>query len=195
MQHAKFRHPEERPKDASRRTPGENQVTSAYHLRRAMDALYWGCAAIAGSALVIISLVVPWGVYTRYVLDSAASWPEPMAILLSIVLTFFGAAACYRSGTHMRVTVLRDLLPKGPQRAVDLVAEGLMALVSLFMIVWGGRLVLTTWHQVIAEFPFLSVGITYLPIPLGGAVTLLFVIERLVIGPPQQADWREVAPD
>ncbi len=79
------------------------------------DALYWACATVAGSALVIISLVVAWGVYTRYVLDSAASWPEPMAILLSIVLTFFGAAACYRSGTHMRVTVLRDNLPKGPR--------------------------------------------------------------------------------
>ena len=65
----------------------------AHPLRRAMDALYRLCAIIAGSALVLISLVVPWGVYTRYVLDSASSWPEPMAILLSIVLTFFGAAA------------------------------------------------------------------------------------------------------
>ena len=160
-----------------------------------MDALYWACAFIAGSALVIIALVVPWGVYTRYVMDSAASWPEPMAILLSIVLTFFGAAACYRSGTHMRVSVLRDMLPKGPQRAVDLAAEGLMALVSLFMIVWGGRLVATTWHQVIAEFPFLPVGVTYLPIPIGGAATLLFVVERLLIGPPPQTDRHALAPD
>jgi TRAP-type C4-dicarboxylate transport system permease small subunit len=30
----------------------------------------------------------------------------------------------------------------------------------------------------------LSVGVTYLPIPLGGAVLLLFIIERLAIGPP-----------
>jgi hypothetical protein len=37
----------------------------AHRLRRAMDALYWACAGIAGSAMVIISLVVPWGVYTR----------------------------------------------------------------------------------------------------------------------------------
>jgi len=176
-------------------TQGQNAAPLVHSLRLAMDALYWACAVIAGSALVVISLVVPWGVYTRYVRNSAASWPEPMAILLSIVLTFFGAAACYRSGTHMRVTVLRDRLPPGPQRAVDLVAEGLMALVSLFMIVWGGRLVGTTWHQVIAEFPFLSVGITYLPIPLGGAVTLLFVTERLLIGPPPQTDWRIAAPD
>ena len=164
-------------------------------LRRAMDALYWACAVIAGSALVVISLIVPWGVYTRYVLNGAASWPEPMAILLSVVLTFFGAAACYRSGTHMRVTVLRDMLPRLARQVVDLVAEGLMATVSLFMIVWGTGLVMTTWHQVIAEFPSLSVGVTYLPIPLGGAVTLLFVVERLLIGPPPQTDWRVAAPD
>ena len=165
-------------------------------LRRAMDVLYRACAIIAGSALVLISLIVPWGVYTRYVLESAASWPEPMAILLSIVLTFFGAAVCYRAGVHMRVTVARDLLPPLSARVVDLIAEGLMALVSIFMVVWGGRLVAATWQQVIAEFPFLSVGATYLPIPIGGAVTLLFILERLLIGPPPQlTDWRIAAPD
>lgn len=183
--------PEEPEQPASQRTLGG----AAAGLRRAMDALYWVCAMIAGTALVVISLIVPWGVYTRYVLDSAASWPEPMAILLSVVLTFSGAAVCYRSGTHMRVTVLRDWLPRPARKAVDLVAEGLMATVSLFMIVWGIGLVTATWHQVIAEFPSLSVGVTYLPIPVGGAVTLLFVIERVVIGPPPQADWRAAAPD
>jgi TRAP-type C4-dicarboxylate transport system permease small subunit len=165
-------------------------------LREAMDALQRLCAIVSGGALVLIALIVPWGVYTRYVLDSAASWPEPMAILLSIVLTFFAAAMCYRSGVHMRVTVLRDTLPPTGQRVVDLVGEGLMIVVSLFMVVWGARLCAETWHQVIAEFPALSVGITYLPIPIGGAITLLFVVERLAIGPPpQREDWRLAAPD
>ena len=188
-------HPEEPAERASRRTHTENPA-QASPLRRAMDGLYRGCAIIAGSALVLISLVVPWGVYTRYVLESAASWPEPMAVLLSIVLTFFGAAVCYRSGVHMRVTVVRDLLPRSPRRIVELIAEGLLGLVSLFMVIWGARLVAATWNQVIAEFPFLSVGATYLPIPIGGAVTLLFIVERLVIGPPpQEGDWRTSAPD
>ena len=161
-----------------------------------MDALYWLCAFVAGAALVAITIVVPWGVFTRYVLHSAASWPEPMAILLSIVLTFFGAAMGVRAGQHMRVTVVRDLLPRGPQLVVDLLAETLLAGVALFMVIWGGRLVHATWFQVIAEFPALSVGITYLPIPIGGAVTLLFVAERLVIGrPPPDADWRASSPD
>src|SRR5947207_5360039 len=167
----------------------------AHPLRRAMDALYRLCAIIAGSALVLGYLVVPWGVYTRYVLDSASSWPEPMAVLLSIVLTFFGAAVCYRSGVHMRVTVVRDLLPASVGHAIDLIAEGLMILIGLFMVIWGGRLVAATWQQAIAEFPFLSVGVTYLPIPIGGAITLLFIAERLLIGPPPQTDWRAAAPD
>jgi len=187
-------HPEEPAERASRRTPVEG-AAQAHPLRRAMDGLYRLCAIIAGSALVLIALVVPWGVYTRYVLDSASSWPEPMAILLSIVLTFFGAAACYRSGVHMRVTVARDLFPPLGRRVIDLVGEGLMALISLFMVIWGARLAAATWHQVIAEFPFLSVGVTYLPIPIGGAITLLFIAERLLIGPPPQTDWRAAAPD
>ncbi len=155
-------------------------------LRRAMDALYLLCILISGLSLVLISAVIPWGVYTRYVLNHAASWPEPMAILLAIVLTFFGAAACYRVNLHMRVTVVAHLLPPLGRRALEIVAELLMALISIFMLIWGLGLVETTWHQVIDEFPFLSVGVTYLPIPAGGAITLLFVVERLLIGPPPE---------
>lgn len=169
---------------------------TARALRRAMDTLYWACAIVAGTALVVISLIVPYGVYARYALGSAASWPEPMAILLSVVLTFAGAAMGVRSGVHMRVTVLRDALPRAPQIAVDLFAEVLLIMIALFMVVWGGRLCAATWHQVIAEFPLLSTGVTYLPIPIGGAVTILFIIERLVIGrPPLREDWRAAAPD
>jgi TRAP-type C4-dicarboxylate transport system permease small subunit len=61
--------------------------------RRGMDMLYWACVVFAGLALVLISAVIPWAVFTRYQLNSAASWPEPFAVLLTIVLTFFGAAA------------------------------------------------------------------------------------------------------
>lgn len=160
----------------------------ALGLRKAMDACYLFCVVIAGVSLVLISAVIPWGVYTRYVLNHASSWPEPMAILLTIVLTFFGAAAAYRVGLHMRVAVLGYVLPPQWMRGIDLVAELLMALISLFMVVWGFKLVGTTWYQVIDAFPSLSVGLTYLPIPLGGIVTFLFAVERLTIGrPPQDA--------
>jgi TRAP-type C4-dicarboxylate transport system permease small subunit len=108
------------------------------------------------------------------------------------VLTFFGAAACYRVGLHMRVTFVRDRLPAPLQRFVDLVSELLMGAMGLFMMNWGYGLCMTTWNQSIDAFPSLSVGVTYLPIPLGGLCLLLFVVERLLIGIPadETADVR-----
>jgi TRAP-type C4-dicarboxylate transport system permease small subunit len=152
--------------------------------RRAMDYLYLLCVVVGTTALVLISAVIPWAVFTRYVLNSAASWPEPLAILLTIVLTFIGAAAAYRLNLHMNVSYFADQLPQPWRRWLDLVVQLLMALIAIFMVVWGERLVEVTWHNSIPDFPFLSVGVTYLPIPVGGVCLLLFIIERICLGLP-----------
>jgi TRAP-type C4-dicarboxylate transport system permease small subunit len=151
---------------------------------RAMDALYLACVVIAGVALVLISAVIPWAVFTRYVLNSAASWPEATAVLLTIWLTFFGAAGCYRMRYHMNVGFFVSLMPEFWQRVCNGLAEVAMTAMSLFMTVYGAKLVIVTWHNSIAEFPALSVGVTYMPIPLGGAILFLFVIERAICGAP-----------
>ena len=156
----------------------------AQSFRRAMDALYLACVVIAGVSLVLISAVIPWAVFTRYVLNSASSWPEPTAVLLTIVLTFFGAAACYRLRLHMNVGLIVNTLPARYRRVTDFVVELLMAAIALFMLFWGSRLVQATWYNTIADFPFLSTGITYLPIPIGGAILFLFIVEHLTLGPP-----------
>jgi TRAP-type C4-dicarboxylate transport system permease small subunit len=149
-----------------------------------MDALYLACVAVAGTALVLISAVIPWAVYTRYVLNRAASWPEPTAVLLTIVVTFIGAAACYRVRAHMNVSFFVNMLPAAPRHLAELAAELLVGAMALFMAWYGASLVEATWYNTIADFPFLSVGVTYLPIPIGGVFLLLFVIERLTIGAP-----------
>ena len=79
----------------------------AAQFRKAMDVLYLVCVWIAGTALVLISAVIPWAVFTRYVLNSAASWPERAAVLLTIVLTFIGTASCYRAAASHERLVLR----------------------------------------------------------------------------------------
>jgi TRAP-type C4-dicarboxylate transport system permease small subunit len=152
--------------------------------RQAMNLLYRLCVFVGVVALVLISAVIPWAVFTRYVLNSAASWPEPLAVLLTIVLTFIGAAAGYRLNLHMNVSYFADQLPQPWRKRLDLLVQLLMAGIAIFMIIWGERLVEVTWYNTIGDFPFLSVGVTYLPIPVGGACLLLFIIERIFIGLP-----------
>src|SRR3954465_702001 len=98
----------------------EQETRMAALFRRAMDYLYLLCVIVGCTALVLISAIIPWAVFTRYVLNSAASWPEPLAVLLTIVLTFIGAAAGYRLNLHMNVSYFADKLPSPFRKLIEL---------------------------------------------------------------------------
>jgi TRAP-type C4-dicarboxylate transport system permease small subunit len=149
------------------------------HYIRAMDALHRACLIVAGASLIIITLIIPYGVFTRYVLNSAASWPEPMAILLMIVLSFTSAVVCYREYLHIAVGMLPNALHGTPRLLLGFLIELGMLFTNLFMLWFGIKLVNAMWFQSIAEFPLVSVGVSYLPVPIGGLITALFVLERM----------------
>ena len=109
-----------------------------------------------------------------------------------VIFTFFGAAACYRANAHIAVALFKDMLPGPAQKVLGVIVDILMALLALFMIVWGFRLCRDTWDSSIAEFPWLSVGLSYSPLPVGSIVTLLFILEHLWCGPAK--DLAEAAP-
>src|ERR1043165_5709054 len=146
----------------------------------AMGAIHRACLFVAGAGLVIITLIIPYGVFCRYALNSAASWPEPMATLLMIVVSFLSAVVCYREYLHIGVGVLPAFLHEPAKSYLGAILEVLMLATNLFMLVWGIKLCQATWHQAIPEFPLVTVGLSYLPIPIGGALTVLFVIERFL---------------
>lgn len=149
---------------------------------RAMDAVQRACMIIAGACLVVITLIIPWGVFTRYVLGIGSSWPEPMAVLLMVWFSFLAAAICYREHLHIGISLLPNALTGRPRVALGWVIEILMGATNLFILVYGVRLVMTTWYQSIAEFPIVTAGMAYLPVPIGGTVMLLFVVEQLWSG-------------
>ncbi|KRP74713.1 TRAP transporter small permease [Pseudomonas paralactis] len=151
-------------------------------LLRFNDRLYMTCIWVAGLSVLGVALIIPWGIFARYILGTGASWPEPTAILLMLVFTFIGAAASYRAGAHMSVAAVTDRLPDAQRRVVGIAAQLLMATICLFMAIWGTRLCLSTWNQFMSAIPTLRVGITYMPIPIGGLLTLIFVLEKLLLG-------------
>jgi TRAP-type C4-dicarboxylate transport system permease small subunit len=149
---------------------------------RTMDSLYLAAIWAAGLAIALMSLIIPWGVFTRYVLGTGSQWPEPIAILLMMVFTFIGAACAYRAGGHIAVTMLTERLPMPLQGLLGWLVDGLMAVVSAFVAWYGLQLCSATWGQAISELSWLPVGATYASLPIGAALTLLFVIERHLYG-------------
>ena len=59
-----------------------------------------------------------------------------------------------------------------------------MGATALFMLGYGIQLCRVTQYSTMAEFPGLSQAVVYLPIPIAGLLTLLFLIERVWVGDP-----------
>lgn len=152
---------------------------------KAMDGLYWLCIWIAGLSIIVMTTVIPIQVVARKAFNSGLSWPEPAALVCMIVFTFIGAAAAYRAGSHIAVTMVTDRLPPKVKRIAARCVDFLMALIALFIIYYGSDRVLFFYGtgQSLPDFPALQVFWTYLPIPLGSLATLLFIIESTLYGP------------
>jgi len=149
-----------------------------------MEWLYIACIGMAGIAMLVMTVIIPYGVFMRYVVNSPASWPEPAGILLMVLFSFVGGAAAYRAKAHIAVATLLNMVSAGNRAQLERAADVGMGIIGAFMAKWGVQLVETVWHNTIAEFPDLSVGVTYIPIPVAGVITLLFCVERLWLGDP-----------
>lgn len=160
-----------------------------------MDVLYWICIIIPAVALVAMTLLVTASVFSRYVLSYGASFFEPFTVILAIQLTFFGAAACYRSNDHIRLALFVGMLPATIQKSVIYFGSLLMAVFSAIMVVQGIALAEATFGQGYFEFPAIPAGAIYLGIPISGAITFLFVIEKLIFKPLTAAEFSQSVGD
>ncbi len=102
----------------------------------------------------------------------------PGAVLAEQGDDFAGADAEGDVKQHLGVAVEGfDAVGPAARGGLLKLADLAMSATARFMLVYGTELVRVTWGQTIAEFPSLPVGVTYLPIPLGGLFTLLFIVD------------------
>ena len=156
--------------------------------RRAMQRLYLGCIVLSGLAMVAITLMIPSGVFMRYVMNDPLQWPEPASVIMMVFFSFIGGAAVYRANQQIAVEALMKAVGPRSRAAMEWGVHACMLLVAGFMLGYGVHLCVVTWGNTIAEFPSLSTGVVYMPIPIGGLLTLLFIIEKIWLGEPPKDD-------
>src|SRR6185503_11121180 len=105
-------------------------MRQAYRL--AMEWLYIACIVIAATAMVVITIIIPYGVFMRYVVNSAASWPEPAGILMMIIFSFIGGAAAYRANAHIAVGTLLNMVADTNRRRLQFAGDVGMGIVGIF---------------------------------------------------------------
>ncbi len=159
-------------------------MTAKQRYAQAMDWLYIACIGVSGLALVAITIMIPSGVFMRYVMNDPLSWPEPASVVLMVMFSFIGGAGAFRANVHVAVMALKNAVGPKMKARMNLAVYICVTAVALFMIYYGIQLCIVTQHSTVAEFPDLSQAVVYSPIPIAGFFTLLFLIERFWVGEP-----------
>ena len=99
-------------------------------LLKKMDALFDGisriCVFLAGTAIVVMTVIFAWLVFGRYVLNDTPTWVEQVSLLLIMVISFLGAAVGVNQNTHLSVVIFRSMAPDWLRTAFVIVSDVLM---------------------------------------------------------------------
>lgn len=135
---------------------------------------------LAAFGLVVMTGLVTYQVFSRFVLNSSPSWTETSAIMVMCWFIFLGAAIGVRENFHLGFDVLLYILPKGSKIALRTISDAVVLSFSLGMVWYGGKLVALTWQSTIPSLG-LPGGFDYLPLVAGGLLISLFSLERMVL--------------
>jgi TRAP-type C4-dicarboxylate transport system permease small subunit len=135
-------------------------------------------ARLGSLGLVIMTAVVGWQVFGRFILESSPSWTEQSALLLMIWYVLFAAAAGVREGFHIRIALLDDLIGEKGVATLHRVINILVALMGLCIAIYGTQLLWAVREHVIPSLG-LSRALAYAPLPVSGLLMAVFAIENM----------------
>jgi len=135
----------------------------------------WG--VIVG--MLLISIVVPYGVIGRYILNDAPIWASEVTIFSLVWVTMLGAAVGLPKGYQIGMTAVLEKLPPKVSRWVAIFGSFLSLAILAIVAVMGVK---QTLYNVVQTSPALeiSMAIPYLAIPLGTFLMCLVTVERIL---------------
>ena len=134
-------------------------------------------AAIATLLLSIMTLLVLYQVFTRYVLNSPAALTEELVRYFLIWTGFIGAAYAFITREHMCLVLVRDSLSPERRRILMTFIDVLILVFAVFVITVGGFKLAMSAQKVFSALLGIPRSLVYAMAPVSG----LFIIVAQII--------------
>ena len=148
-------------------------------VRPVLDRVSTIALYIAGFGMVVMTVIIGWQVFARYVLNNTPSWSEPLSLHLMLWFILFGAAVGVRESVHLGLDIVRYMMPDWVQKIMDMMSLGFIVLFGIAMTWYSILLAAGTWS---APIPVLGWpgGVDFFPMIAGGVLITLFSLERFI---------------
>ncbi|AUH34337.1 TRAP transporter small permease [Paracoccus tegillarcae] len=134
---------------------------------------------LAGIGLVLMTALIAAQVFWRYILNDSIIWTEPASVMIMGWFIFLGAAVGIREGYHLSFDVLLYVLPDTVKKILHSVSDLAVGGFGVGMIWYGWQLAAKTAGNTLPSLG-ISGAFDFAPIIGGGALVVLFSIERIL---------------
>ncbi len=138
-----------------------------------------GIDFILAMILAAMTIIVFTQVFFRYVLNSPLSWPEEVARLMIVWLTFLGGYMALREKKHIGFNLLVKKLSPQVQQIIIIVGKVLI-IVFLLVMIKEGVLFVRKFANVPMPYTQFPIGkVAYTVFPISGVLMLLQMVQDL----------------
>lgn len=134
-------------------------------------------ASIATILLSVMTLLVLYQVFTRYILNSPAAFTEELVRYFLIWTGFIGAAYAFITREHMCLVLVRDNLKPEQRKILMTVIDILILVFAVFVITIGGFKLAMSAQKVFSALLGIPRSLVYAIAPISG----LFIIVAQII--------------
>ncbi len=117
-------------------------------------------------------------IFFRYVIQDPPTWTEELARYLFVWEVFLAAGLAFGRGSHIVVDALLLLVPRA--RRVFSVISNSIVLAFLIVVVWQGIAMARLTSNTVSTAMNLNMGVVYAGLPVGAAISALYVLARLI---------------
>ena len=134
-------------------------------------------AGIATVLLSVMTLLVLYQVFTRYILNSPAAFTEELVRYFLIWTSLRGGAYAFFTRQHMCLIVVRDSLKPAGKKALMAAVDLLILVFALFVITIGGFKLAMSAEKVFSALLGIPRSLVYAVAPISG----IFIIAAQII--------------
>lgn len=136
---------------------------------------------VSAAGMAVMTGIIGWQVFARFVLNASPTWTESTALLLMLWYILLSAAIGVREGFHLGVRVILDNVRPRLRGFLLRLIDALVGLFGVAMMVNGAKLASFTASHVIPTLG-ISRSVAYWPFVVSGFLILSFSIERILTG-------------
>jgi len=137
-------------------------------------------AALLSVTLLSMVIVAVWGVFTRLILKSQASFTTEYLRYALLWTSLLAGAYCFGEKGHISITFVKDKFKGNALTALNAITEIIIIMFAVTILIYGGIQGVMLGMNEISPTLFIRIGYIYMVLPISGIFVTFYSVSNLM---------------